>query len=88
MPLSNNILLSFGIGPPTFHDTYYLQKNIPSISIYLQTIWLIITIIGVICASFLIYYFSQVIINLFSPQNKYSSEKLPHKSCFKNHIHF
>lgn len=75
MPLSGNILLSFGIGPLTFHDTYYLEKNIPSIPIYLQIIWSILTIIGVISASLLSYYFFKVTINLFSKQNKDTTEK-------------
>jgi hypothetical protein len=58
MPLSKNILVNFGIGPLTLHDTYILKLNLPLTSIYLKIVWLILTVIGVIGACLLIYYLS------------------------------
>lgn len=79
MPLSENLLLNFGIGPLTFHDTYYLRKNIPLISVNLQITWILLTIIGAIGASLLIYYFSKInlkiVLEIIKQTTKLSSEE-------------
>jgi Dolichyl-phosphate-mannose-protein mannosyltransferase len=64
MPMSENILTHFGLGPLTLHDTFILSINYPSNPIILKCIWTALTVIGVLSAALLIYYFLVNIINI------------------------
>ena len=56
MPLSENILVSSGLGPLTLRDTFNLQLNFPSIPESVNTFWKVITVLSVLAACTAIYY--------------------------------
>jgi hypothetical protein len=65
MPLRGNILVHFGLGPLTLHDTSILNINNPSNSIIMNLVWLVLTIIGIFSALLLIYCLFFTILNGF-----------------------
>lgn len=56
MPLSENVLLSSGLGPLTLRDTFNLGLNLPTVPPILSILWGVITIFSVAAACAVIYY--------------------------------
>ena len=71
IPLIENVLLYFGLGPLTLRDTYLLKINYPSYSLGLKIFWLMMTAIGVFGALLLLYYLCLALIQIFSESEKW-----------------
>lgn len=56
MPLSENVLISSGLGPLTLRDTFNLGLNFPTVPPILSILWGVITIFSVAAACAVIYY--------------------------------
>jgi hypothetical protein len=74
MPLLENILVDYGLGPLTLRDTFILKLNSPVIPIALKIFWLVITVIGVVGAAILLYYLLLAITTTFSKSQTQTSE--------------
>ena len=77
MPLSHNILLDFGLGPLTLHDTYVLELKDSLTPMLVKVTWAIMTVIGVIGAALLLYYLFLAVGQIFhkSQENKSFSHR-------------
>lgn len=75
MPLLENILVDYGLGPLTLRDTFILKLNSPLIPVSLKIFWLVVTVIGVVGAAILLYYLLLTIITIFGKSQTQTSEK-------------
>jgi hypothetical protein len=50
MPMFDNIITPFGIGPLTLRDTYLLGLNLPNVSAALRVAWVFVTVVSVLAS--------------------------------------
>lgn len=66
MPLSENILIDFGLGPATLRDTFILK--LPHLPTAPKIVWWVITAIGIVAAALLFLYLFFAILQIFNKE--------------------
>lgn len=66
MPVLDNIINDFGVGPLTLRDTFILDTNYPSIPLALKVFWAVMTGISIVGAVLLLGYLFLAVLQVFN----------------------